>query len=97
MGGVPQYLKAIQKGESATQAIDHLFFTRHGALKDEFKILYESLYDNATHHIAVISLLYDAGKGMKSSAVRISVPEALYYQRSYLTGRVWLCSIFYTF
>lgn len=69
MGGVPQYLKAIQKGESAAQAIDRLFFTRNGALKDEFKILYESLYDNATHHIAVIRLLYDAGKGMTRNEI----------------------------
>jgi hypothetical protein len=69
MGGVPQYLKAIQKGESATQAIDRLFFTKHGTLKDEFKILYESLYDNAANHIAVIRLLYDAGKGMTRNEI----------------------------
>src|SRR5664279_1705887 len=69
MGGVPQYLKAIQKGESATQAIDRLFFTKHGALKDEFKILYESLYDNAANHIAVIRLLYDTGKGMTRNEI----------------------------
>jgi uncharacterized protein len=69
MGGVPHYLKAIQKGESATQAIDRLFFTKQGALKDEFKILYESLYDNAAHHVSVIRLLYSAGKGMTRNEI----------------------------
>src|SRR5665647_727225 len=69
MGGVPQYLKAVQKGESATQAIDRLFFTKHGSLKEEFKILYESLFDNAAHHTAVIRLLYDAGKGMTRNEI----------------------------
>ena len=69
MGGVPQYLKAVQPGESATQAIDRLFFTKHGALKDEFKILYESLFDNAAHHIDVIRLLYAMGKGMTRNEI----------------------------
>lgn len=69
MGGVPQYLKAVQPGESATQAIDRLFFTKHGALKDEFKILYESLFDNAAHHIDVIRLLYGMGKGMTRNEI----------------------------
>ncbi|MFM9909197.1 MAG: AAA family ATPase [Chitinophagaceae bacterium] len=69
IGGVPQYLKAIQKGESATQAIDRLFFTKDGTLKDEFKILYESLYENAASHIAVIRLLYEVGKGMTRNEI----------------------------
>ena len=69
MGGVPQYLKAIEPGESAVQAIDRLFFTKHGALKTEFKILYESLFDNAAHHIAVIRLLYEKGKGMTRNEI----------------------------
>lgn len=69
MGGVPQYLKAVQKGESATQVIDRLFFTKHGPLKDEFKILYESLFDNAAHHTAVIRLLYGVGKGMTRNEI----------------------------
>jgi uncharacterized protein len=69
MGGVPQYLKAVEAGESATQAIDRLFFTKHGSLKDEFKILYESLFDNAAHHVAVIRLLYSTGKGITRNGI----------------------------
>ncbi len=43
MGGVPQYLKAVQPGESLLQVTDRICFTKHGAFKDEFRILYESL------------------------------------------------------
>jgi len=33
MGGVPQYLKQVQKGESAAQTIDKCCFTQNGMLK----------------------------------------------------------------
>lgn len=69
MGGVPQYLKAVQPGESALQVIDRIFFTKHGPLKDEFKILYESLFDNPTHHTAVIRLLSGMNKGMTRNEI----------------------------
>ncbi len=36
MGGVPHYLKQIQKGESVKQAIDRLYFTRGAMLKIAF-------------------------------------------------------------
>lgn len=36
MGGVPHYLKQIQKGESVQQAIDRLYFTRGAMLKIAF-------------------------------------------------------------
>jgi len=57
MGGVPQYLKEIEKGESATQAIDRICFTKDGLLQDEFENLYHSLFDNARYHMEVIRVL----------------------------------------
>jgi uncharacterized protein len=57
MGGIPQYLKAVQPGESAAQSIDRLCFVKDGALKTEFKNLYRSLFDNAEHHEAVVRAL----------------------------------------
>ena len=39
MGGIPQYLKQVQKGESASQIIDKLCFTKNGMLKTEFNDL----------------------------------------------------------
>ena len=69
MGGVPQYLKAVQPGESVLQVIDRICFTKHESLKDEFKILYESMFDNASHHTAVIRLLSDMSKGMTRNEI----------------------------
>src|SRR3954451_3196160 len=36
MGGIPQYLKSIQTGESAAQNLDRLCFVKDGLLKTEF-------------------------------------------------------------
>lgn len=64
MGGVPQYLKTIKPGESVLQVTDRECFTKDGTLKEEFKILYESLFDNAARHTAIIRLLSGKSKGM---------------------------------
>jgi len=57
MGGIPHYLKEVRKGESATQAIDRICFTKDGLLHDEFKNLYHSLFDDVTRHLKVIRAL----------------------------------------
>jgi len=64
MGGIPQYLKEIEKGESATQAIDRICFTKDGLLHDEFKNLYHSLFDNARYHMDVIRVLAKKSAGL---------------------------------
>jgi hypothetical protein len=57
MGGIPHYLKEIEKGESATQAIDRICFTKDGLLNNEFNNLYNSLFDKAQSHKDVIRAL----------------------------------------
>lgn len=64
MGGIPEYLKNVMPGESATQVIDRLCFTNNGALKDEFENLYPALFENASNHITVIRTLAAMSKGM---------------------------------
>ena len=61
MGGVPQYLKMINRGESITQTIEHICFSKDGFLKDEFNNLFLSLFNNAHEHIAVIKALAKKG------------------------------------
>ena len=63
-GGIPQYLGAIRPGESATQAIDQLCFTKDGALRDEFKFLYQALFDEADKHIEVVRALAQQASGL---------------------------------
>lgn len=69
MGGIPQYLSGIIPGESAAQNIDRLFFSKDGALKQEFRNLYESLFSNAQHHIAVIKALARKGRGLTRNEI----------------------------
>lgn len=68
-GGIPHYLKGIQKGESVAQVIDRLCFTKDGLLKGEFKNLYQSLFSNPHHHEAVIRALAKKGKGLTRNEI----------------------------
>jgi AAA+ ATPase superfamily predicted ATPase len=64
MGGIPQYLKQVGKGESAEQVVDKLFFEKNGLLKTEFTNLYKSLFANASHHEAIVRVLAKKGQGL---------------------------------
>ncbi|WP_300599508.1 ATP-binding protein [Niabella sp.] len=64
MGGVPQYLKQVKRGESAIQAIDRICFAKDSYLANEFSNLYRSLFDNAQHHIAIVKILSAKPSGL---------------------------------
>ncbi len=63
-GGIPHYLKDVQKGQSASQNIDRMCFTKDGLLRDEFKHLYQALFEQADRHIEVIKVLAAKPKGL---------------------------------
>jgi AAA+ ATPase superfamily predicted ATPase len=69
MGGIPQYLKEIEPGESVAQIIDRLFFTKDGLLLEEFKNLYHSLFDKAESHIDIVQALARKGKGLTRTEI----------------------------
>lgn len=69
MGGIPQYLKQVQKGESASQVIDKLCFTKNGMLKTEFDDLYQSLFAHAENHEKVVRTLSKKAKGMTRTEI----------------------------
>ncbi len=69
MGGVPQYLKMIDRGESAMLAIDRICFTKDGFLHDEFKNLFNSLFEDAANHMNVIKALAKKGKGLTRNEI----------------------------
>ena len=64
LGGVPQYLKMVNRGESVTSAIDRICFTKDGFLNTEFDNLFHSLFKNADLHKRVIKVLAQKGKGL---------------------------------
>lgn len=64
MGGIPYYWNFLQKGQSLAQNIDRLFFNKEGELKDEFDMLYASLFKSPENYIKVITALGEKKAGM---------------------------------
>ena len=63
-GGIPQYLKTVQSGDSATVAIENACFAKDGLLKGEFSNLYDSLFEIAENHIKAVRALSRSQKGL---------------------------------
>jgi uncharacterized protein len=68
-GGIPHYLNTVKAGESTTQIIDRLCFTKDGGLRNEFKDLYPALFGRADKHIAVIRALADKLSGLTRNEI----------------------------
>jgi uncharacterized protein len=68
-GGVPYYLNEIQKGETAVQAINQMYFGKKASLKNEFENLYKALFSNYEKHILVIRTLASKWMGMTRSEI----------------------------
>jgi AAA+ ATPase superfamily predicted ATPase len=64
LGGVPYYLKQIERGDSAGVAIDRTCFARDGALRDEFPKLYASLFEHADRHVQIVRALGGKPRGL---------------------------------
>lgn len=64
MGGIPYYFSLMDKGESLSQNIENLFFSKDAPLAGEFENLYRSLYKNYNNHIKVVKALSEKGIGL---------------------------------
>lgn len=64
MGGVPHYLKEVEKGKSAAQNINDICFEETGLLSDEFSKLYPSLFEHSEIHLSVVRTLAERHQGM---------------------------------
>jgi len=64
LGGVPYYLKQVERGDSATTAIDRLCFSHDGALRDEFDKLYASLFEHSERHVQLVRALGAKPRGL---------------------------------
>lgn len=64
LGGIPYYLDNVEAGLSAMQNINQLCFERNGILRNEYEILYTSLFNQAERHKTVIQALATKKKGL---------------------------------
>ena len=69
MGGIPLYLDEIEGGKRAAQNINQICFSENGLLRDEFTILYRSLFKNSELHIKVIRALAEKRKGLTRTEI----------------------------
>jgi len=64
LGGVPYYLKYIEKGLTAAQNIQKIMFDKNAPLKDEFGKLFKSLFKNAEAYVELIKLMAKKREGV---------------------------------
>lgn len=69
IGGIPHYLKQVQKGISAKQVITKICFSRNGYLRDEFKLLFQSLFDQSENHLKIIQALTTKKLGLTRNEI----------------------------
>ena len=62
-GGIPFYLNMFKKGKSVAQNIDLLCFEENAPLKNEFDMLFSSLFKHPQNHIQVVNFLSKKKKG----------------------------------
>jgi uncharacterized protein len=72
MGGIPFYLKEVEKGKSVTQLIDEICFSSQGFLTEEYEQLYHSLFRNAELHVAIIETLASNPQGMTRTDIALA-------------------------
>jgi len=68
-GGIPYYLSLMSKGLGFPQNVDRLCFREGAALRDEYELLYRSLFRNPDGHMAVVEALASKRAGLSRDAV----------------------------
>ena len=63
MGGIPFYLKLLDRELTLNENIDEIFFKKRSELWDEFDQLYRTLFTNSDKYIKIIELLSTKRKG----------------------------------
>ena len=68
-GGIPYYLSLMKKELGFSHNVDRLCFREDGALRDEYELLYRSLFKNPEGYMAVIETLASKKVGLTRDAV----------------------------
>jgi AAA+ ATPase superfamily predicted ATPase len=68
-GGIPYYLKEVQKGTTPIEAINQMYFGKQATLKNEFDNLFKALFSNYEKHILVIRALASKWMGLTRNEI----------------------------
>lgn len=69
LGGIPYYLSFVRPEWSVAQNINALFFTENAKFKNEFNLIFESLFSNHERHIAIVKALTKKKKGLLKAEI----------------------------
>ena len=69
LGGVPYYLKYVEPHLTADQNIQHILFDPQAPLRDEFKKLFSSLFENEKAYLEIINLVAKNKVGVKRAEI----------------------------
>ena len=72
MGGIPYYLRLLDRELSLNENIDMIFFGKRAELWDEFNQLFNTLFKNSEHYIHIVEAL----SKIKSGLERYEIAEA---------------------
>ena len=64
MGGIPYYLEKLKQGSSVPQNIDQIFFAKNADLKNEFKRLFDSLFNHSENYEKFVKTLANNRYGL---------------------------------
>ena len=71
LGGVPYYLNYVEKGLSAAENIQNIFFDNKAPLKKEFSKLFSSLFNEAEAYIELIKLISQKKEGLSRAEIEV--------------------------
>lgn len=69
LGGIPYYLKQLDKDLSFNANIDNLFFRKRAELWDEYDHLYNTLFSNSENYTKVVEVLSEKRQGYARSEI----------------------------
>lgn len=77
IGGTPFYLAKMDKALSMAQNIDNLFYNHEGELREEYDILFRSLFRDSSIYMRVVELLASKSSGMTREEIieSLNIPK----------------------
>ena len=69
LGGIPYYLKQLDKDMTFDTNVDNLFFRKRAELWDEYEHLYNTLFTNSENYTKVVELLSEKRMGLTRTEI----------------------------
>lgn len=69
MGGIPYYLRLLDRSLSLNENVDALFFEKRSELWDEFEHLYNTLFSNSDNYIRIVEALSKKRSGLTRNEI----------------------------